>query len=119
MTQDIQKLNEEIEKLKKEISQLEKSEDKYHKMFTTANDAIFILRGDKFTDCNEKTLEMFRCKRDEIIGHPPYEFSPENQPGGNDSYSEAMKKLTQHWKVSLNFLNGFISEGTTLFSLQR
>ncbi|MCK4848120.1 MAG: PAS domain-containing sensor histidine kinase, partial [Candidatus Heimdallarchaeota archaeon] len=74
-------------------SQLEKSEDKYHKMFTTANDAIFILRGDKFTDCNEKTLEMFRCKRDEIIGHPPYEFSPENQPGGNDSYSEAMKKI--------------------------
>ncbi|MHA1513283.1 MAG: PAS domain-containing sensor histidine kinase [Candidatus Hodarchaeales archaeon] len=93
MTKDNLKLLEEIEKLKENISQLEKSEDKYHKMFTTANDAIFILRGDKFIDCNEKTLEMFRCKRDEIIGHPPYEFSPENQPGGNDSFSEAMKKI--------------------------
>ena len=93
MTNDILKLQEEIEELKKKISQLEKSEDKYHSMFATANDAIFILRGDKFIDCNEKTLEMFRCGRDEIIGHPPYEFSPENQPGGNDSFSEAMKKI--------------------------
>ncbi|MHA1945312.1 MAG: PAS domain-containing protein [Candidatus Hodarchaeales archaeon] len=49
--------------------------------------------GDKFIDCNEKTLEMFKCKREEIIGHPPYEFSPENQPGGNDSYSEALEKI--------------------------
>ncbi len=93
MTNDILKLQKEIERLKKEVSQLERREDKYHRMFTTANDAIFILRGDKFIDCNEKTLEMFRCKRDEIIDHPPYEFSPKNQPGGNDSYSEAMKKI--------------------------
>jgi PAS domain S-box-containing protein len=94
MKDDISKLNEEIEKLREQISQLEVEEDKYRKMFTTANDAIFILRGDKFIDCNEKTLEMFRCKREEIIDHPPYEFSPENQPGGNDSYSEALKKIT-------------------------
>jgi len=93
MANDNQKLYEEIKELKKEISQLERSEDKYRKLFTTANDAIFTLQGDKFTDCNKKTLEMFRCKRDEIIGHPPYEFSPENQPNGNDSYSEAMKKI--------------------------
>ena len=93
MMDESSKLNEEIEKLKEQISQLEKEEDKYRKMFTTANDAIFILQGDKFIDCNEKALEMFRTKREEIIGHPPYEFSPENQPGGNDSYSEALKKI--------------------------
>ena len=93
MTNDFLKLQKENEKLKKTISKLEKSEDKYRKLFTTANDAIFILRGDKFIDCNEKTLEMFRCEREEIIGHPPYEFSPEKQPGGNDSYSEALGKI--------------------------
>ena len=93
MPNKIQDLTKEIEELKAKIVQLEKSEDKYRKLFTTANDAIFILRGDEFVDCNDKTLEMFRCKRDEIIGHPPYEFSPPNQPNGKDSYSEAMKKI--------------------------
>jgi PAS domain S-box-containing protein len=93
MTNDNLKFEEKIEELKNKISELEKSEDKYHKMFSTANDAIFILRGEKFIECNEKTLEMFRCKREEIIGRPPYEFSPPNQPGGNDSYSEALKKI--------------------------
>ena len=40
MTNDVQKLKEEIKKLKKEITLLEKSEDKYQKMFTTANETM-------------------------------------------------------------------------------
>ena len=93
MKEDIRKLQEENDQLKEIISKLEKSEDMYRKLFTTAYDAIFILRGEEFIDCNEKTLEMFKCRRDEIIGHPPYEFSPEKQPGGKDSYSEVLKRI--------------------------
>ncbi len=70
------------------------SETRYSSLFNQANDAIFIMRGDMFVDCNEKTLEMFGCTREQIIGHPPYGFSPPQQRDGRDSQEAAIKKIT-------------------------
>ena len=58
---------------------------KYKTLFETANDAIFLMDGEKFIDCNTKTLEMFGCKRGEIINHTPFKFSPLKQPDKNNS----------------------------------
>ena len=33
-----------------------------------------------YIDCNEQTLEMFGCTKEQIIGQSPYRFSPEVQP---------------------------------------
>lgn len=73
--------------------ELQVSEEKFRRLFSTANDAIFIMSNGIFIDCNEKTLEIFDCKRDEIIGKPPYEYSPKLQPNGSDSEESAMKKI--------------------------
>jgi PAS domain S-box-containing protein len=66
------------------------SELRYRSIFENANDAIFLMKNDIFIECNSKTLEIFGCKRDQIINHSPYSFSPEFQPDGQASKDKAI-----------------------------
>ena len=68
-------------------------EIQYHSLFDAANDAIFIMDGSCFVDCNGKVLELFRCTRKDIIGVSPADFSPEFQPGGERSENKAKEKI--------------------------
>ncbi|MBL8488203.1 MAG: PAS domain S-box protein, partial [Rhodocyclaceae bacterium] len=66
------------------------SEERYRSLFETAGDAILILDGGRFIDCNGKALEVYGCSRAELVGATPDLFSPPVQPDGRDSRTAAM-----------------------------
>lgn len=69
------------------------SEIKYKTLFESGNDAIFLISNEVFVDCNLKTLEIFNCTKDMIIGISPFDLSPEYQHDGSLSRSKAKQKI--------------------------
>lgn len=78
------------------------SEEKYRLLFEKSEDAILLLDGPNWADCNNAALKMFAANsKDEIIGSTPYKFSPYYQPDGNPSDVKAIQL------IDYAFENGF------------
>ncbi len=72
---------------------LRDSEMRFHAIFDNAIDAIFLVDGYSFIDCNRRALEMFGGTKEEILGKSPFELSPPLQPDGTDSREKALKLM--------------------------
>jgi len=72
---------------------LRESEKRFRTLFESAGDAIVLIRDDRMIDCNQKTLDLFRCLREQIIGKTFDTFSPPIQPDGRDSKEKALGKI--------------------------
>jgi PAS domain S-box-containing protein len=85
----------DVTEKEKALSALKQSELKFKTLFESANDAIFLMKEDIFIDCNEKTTQIFKSTKSEIIGKNAYMFSPALQPDGQSSKLKAKEKIAQ------------------------
>lgn len=61
------------------------NETKFRTLFESSKDAIFLLDQTGFIDCNVRTLELLKCKREDFIGKHPAQFLPVTQLNGKSS----------------------------------
>ncbi len=85
--------NNMAKELKSNISMLKEDEEKYRTLFEASNDAVLIMDTEKFLECNDQTLKIFGCAREDIIGQSPIKFSPPTQPDGSLSKKSATEKI--------------------------
>ncbi len=71
------------------------SEMKYRLLFRHANDGVLVIDNGQLVDCNDKALDLFGKAREDMIGLPPFLFSPDQQPTGESSFESAGNHLSQ------------------------
>ncbi|GIX30731.1 MAG: hypothetical protein KatS3mg124_1203 [Porticoccaceae bacterium] len=72
---------------------LEARERLFRTLFDGVAEAVFLVEGERFADCNAAACAMFRCRREELLGKTPVDFSPPLQPDGTPSELAARERL--------------------------
>ena len=67
----------------------------YYFLFESSKDAIVQLQNGLIEDCNEKTMEMFRARRGELLGQKLSLFSPKTQTDGRSSDEKAAELINR------------------------
>lgn len=102
------------------------NEARYASLLSGSSDAILVLKAEKVTECNAKALDLLKCKKEEILDHSPFAFSPEFQPDGKSSLSKIEDKLakvrsgsaeTFYWKFK-NAKKAFIEAEVSVVPIQ-
>ncbi len=73
---------------------LQESEQRFLDVMQSSRDAILLIDGDKFVDCNEATARMLGYPtRNEFMKTHPSELSPPMQPDGRSSFEKAAEMM--------------------------
>ena len=73
---------------------IRKSEKKYRAFFETSADAMLIIEGDEFIDCNAATVRLLGYdEKEKLLNTHPSKLSPETQPDGQPSFEKAEEMM--------------------------
>jgi PAS domain S-box-containing protein len=71
------------------------SDNLYRQYFERTSDAILIIRGETFVDCNQAVVDMLRYEtREQLLQTHPSELSPDVQPDGQLSFDKANEMMS-------------------------
>ncbi len=81
----------------RDITEQVRAEDReqlFLRVFKRSEDAIFILKGERFIDCNQAAITMLRAPdKKTLINTHPTELSPLRQPDGSLSKEKSQKMI--------------------------
>ena len=81
-------------KVEERTLEFQQSEARFRQLYEQSADAILLLDGGLFIDCNPATVKMMRCTdKKQLLSLHPAQLSPEIQPDGRDSFEKA-KEIT-------------------------
>jgi hemerythrin-like metal-binding protein/PAS domain S-box-containing protein len=93
LMRELARHRQDKDELRRAHLELQEKEAKYQGLFEHASDGIFLLDETGFVDCNARGAALFGESRERVIGHFPWDFSPERQPDGKLSSDVAMKAI--------------------------
>ena len=80
--------------LVKRARQARESEQRFMDLLYASDDAILLIDGETFVDCNEATSRMLEySSRGELLMTHPSELSPPEQPDGRGSFEKAREMI--------------------------
>ncbi|OPZ60319.1 MAG: Blue-light-activated protein [Deltaproteobacteria bacterium ADurb.Bin510] len=84
---------------------LRETEARFLEVYRCSSDAILLIDGERFVDCNDAALRLLGyAAREDVLNRHPAELSPPTQPDGCDSYEKARHMMSQaREKGSLHF----------------
>jgi diguanylate cyclase (GGDEF)-like protein/PAS domain S-box-containing protein len=89
----IKELEEEAAKNSTADATQKEFESQYRALFDSANDCIIVMDRNLIIDCNKRALELFRCTKEQIIGHETSDFWPERQKDGRNTLEHSIGNI--------------------------
>lgn len=72
---------------------LHESETLYRTLFDTAGVAILLFNNSMVVNCNQQTLNILRCAREDLVGKSVFHQAPEYQPDGRSSVEKGTQLI--------------------------
>ncbi|MBD2770432.1 PAS domain S-box protein [Hymenobacter sp. BT664] len=68
---------------RKATEALAASEERFRKLFTESSDAVVLVQGFVYVDCNNAALRLLGAThKEQVVGHPAWAPAPDRQPDG-------------------------------------